>query len=167
MSHYSCVITKNSNDLGHTQVMQQQTRRVSLPHWETVQTLLQDMLDKGIIYQKPLGISNHVSHKKDGSTWFCVDHRKVNAVTHKHAYTIPRVDDTLDTLSGSTGFSTIDLKSGYWQIEMAPADREKTAFCTQKVYLNLMQCHLVFVMPQPLSNVSWIVFWLGYSGRVV
>ena len=45
---------------------------------------------------------------------------------------MPRVDDTLDTLSGSTWFSTIYLKSGYWQVEMAPKDREKTAFCTQE-----------------------------------
>ena len=59
--------------------------------------------------------------KKDGSTWFCVNYRKVNGVTHKDAYPIPRVDDTLDTLSGSTWFSTIDLKSGYWQVEMAHA----------------------------------------------
>ena len=54
----------------------------------------------------------------------CVDYRKVNAVTRKDAYPIPRVDDTLDTLSGSIWFSTIDLRSGYWQVEMAPADRE-------------------------------------------
>ena len=45
---------------------------------------------------------------------------------------MPRVDDTLDTLSGSTWFSTIDLKSSYWQVEMAPKDREKTAFYTQE-----------------------------------
>ena len=69
---------------------------------------------------------------KDGSIRFCVDYRKINAVTCKDAYPIPRVDDTLDTLSGSTWFSTIDLKSGYWQVEMAPQDREKTAFCTQE-----------------------------------
>ena len=62
----------------------------------------------------------------------CVDYRKVNAVTHKDAYPIPRVDDTLDTLSGSTWFYKIDLTKGYCQVEMAPADREKTAFCTQK-----------------------------------
>jgi len=56
----------------------------------------------------------------------------VNSVTHKDAYPLPRVDDTLDTLSGSNWFSTIDLKSGYWQVEMAPEDREKTAFCTRE-----------------------------------
>ena len=106
--------------------------------------------------------------KKDGSTRFCVDYRKVNAVTQKDAYPIPRVDDTLDTLSDSTWFSTIDLKSGYWQVEMAPEDKEKTAFCTQEgLFEFIMSCLLAYVMPQPLFNVSWPVFWLGYSGQAV
>ena len=56
----------------------------------------------------------------------------MNSVTHKDAYPLPRVDDTLDTLSGANWFLTIDLKSGYWQVEMAPEDHEKTAFCTQE-----------------------------------
>ena len=70
--------------------------------------------------------------KKDGTTRFCVDYRKVNDVTIKDAYPLPRVDDTLDTLAGSVWFSTLDLKSGYWQVKVAPEDREKTAFCTQE-----------------------------------
>ena len=68
--------------------------------------------------------------KKDGTTRFCVNYRKVNAVTRKDGYPLPRVDDTLDTLAGSKWFSTLDLISGYWQVEMSPQDQEKTAFCT-------------------------------------
>ena len=92
------------------------------------------MLDKRIISpsKSPWASPIVLVAKKDGSTRFCVDYRKVNGVTCKDAYPIPRVDGTLDTLSGSTWFSTIDLKSGYWQVEMAPKDREKTAFCTQE-----------------------------------
>ena len=63
--------------------------------------------------------------KRDGLTRFCVDYRKINEVTRKDAYPIPRIDEILDTL-----FSTLDLRSGYWQVEMDPTDREKTAFCT-------------------------------------
>ena len=68
--------------------------------------------------------------KNDGSTRFCVDFRKVNSLTRKDAYPLPRVDDTLDALEGSQWFTTLDLISGYWQVEVDPADREKTAFCT-------------------------------------
>jgi len=70
--------------------------------------------------------------KKDGTTRFCVDYHKVIEVTRKDAYPIPRVDDTLNTLAGPLWFSTLDLKSGYWQVKVAEEHREKTAFCTQE-----------------------------------
>lgn len=51
--------------------------------------------------------------KKDGGLRFCVDYRKLNAVTEKDSYSIPRIDDFLDRLSGNSWFSTLDLRSGY------------------------------------------------------
>ena len=84
--------------------------------------------------------------KKDGSLRFCVDYRKVNAVTRKDAYPLPRVDDTLDTLACYKWFTTLDLLSGYWQVEVDEKDREKPL---QMVYLSLPECHLVFVMHLP------------------
>ncbi|GFV92956.1 hypothetical protein TNCV_1693491 [Trichonephila clavipes] len=68
--------------------------------------------------------------KKDGSTRFCVDYRLLNDITKKDSYLLPRIDDTLDTLAGNTWFSTLDLKSGCWQVELHPDDKEKTAFTT-------------------------------------
>ena len=63
---------------------------------------------------------------------FASTYRKLNSITHKDAYPIPRIDDTLDTLSGSQWFSTVDLLSGYWQVEVAEEDKPKTAFTTHE-----------------------------------
>jgi len=68
--------------------------------------------------------------KKDGSYRFCVDFRKVNAASKTTEFPIPRVDECLESLSGSVFFSTLDLAAGYWQVEMDKDDREKTAFST-------------------------------------
>ena len=61
-----------------------------------------------------------------------MDYRKLNKVTIKDAYPLPRIDDSLDTLAGACCFSTLDLASGYWQVEVAEEDREKTAFATHQ-----------------------------------
>ena len=63
--------------------------------------------------------------KMNGRTRFCVDYRKLNNVTHKDSYPLPRTDDTLEALAGSKWFSTLDLKSGYWQVELNTEDQEK------------------------------------------
>lgn len=70
--------------------------------------------------------------KKDGSTRFCVDYRKLNHVTVKDAYPLPRIDESVDALSGSKYFCTLDMASGYWQVAMDENDRHKTAFVTHK-----------------------------------
>ncbi len=68
--------------------------------------------------------------KEDGTTGFCVDYRKLNDATQKNEYPLPRIDDTLDALRGSTHFNTLDGYSGYWQVEMDLQDIDKTAFVT-------------------------------------
>ena len=70
--------------------------------------------------------------KKDGTSHFCIGYQQINSVTRKDAYPLPRVDDILETLTGSQLFSTLDLTSGYWQVVIKPKDREKTAFVTSE-----------------------------------
>ena len=66
--------------------------------------------------------------KKDGSLRFCVDFRRLNSVTRKDVYPLPRVDDILDTLENARYFTTLDLASGYWRVPLDEDARPKTAF---------------------------------------
>jgi Reverse transcriptase (RNA-dependent DNA polymerase) len=70
--------------------------------------------------------------KPDGTIWFCIDYRKLNAVMEKDSYALPRVDDCLDSLGDARYFSTLDANCGYWQIDVKEADREKTAFTSHR-----------------------------------
>jgi hypothetical protein len=94
--------------------------------------MLDDVKGKGVIEESEGPWSSPVVlvRKKNGDLRFCVDSRKLNDVTKKDCFPLPRIDDTLDTLAGAKWFSTLDLKSGYWQVALHPDDKEKTAFPT-------------------------------------
>ncbi|GBM60215.1 Transposon Ty3-I Gag-Pol polyprotein [Araneus ventricosus] len=89
------------------------------------------MVDNGIIEETsgPWASPIVLVKKKYGSTRFCY-YRKLNEITIKDSYPLPRIDDTLDALNGSQWFLTLDLKSGLWQVEIQPENEERTAFTT-------------------------------------
>ncbi|GBM62391.1 Transposon Ty3-I Gag-Pol polyprotein [Araneus ventricosus] len=127
-----CNMTQHRINTGDHPPIKQYPRRLPLARKEEAEHLVKEMVDNGIIEESsgPWASPIVLVKKKDGSTRFCVDYRKLNEITKKDSYPLPRIDDTLDALNGSQWFTTLDLKSGYWQVEVRPEDREKTAFTT-------------------------------------
>ena len=160
LREYKGIISLHDGDIGHTsqvfhhidtgeaRPIKQSLRRLPFNQRREVKDLIDAMLEKKVIEpsQSPWCSPIVLVKKKDGSTRFCVDFRQVNAVTRKDAQPLPRIDDTLDVLGSAKWFSSLDLASGYWQVEVCPEDREKTAFVTP---YGLFQFR---VMPFGLTN---------------
>jgi hypothetical protein len=121
-------------DTGDARPIRQPPRRQPLAKQAEVSKMLADMQRRGVI----------VLVRKNGELRFCVDYRKLNDDTKKDCFPLPRIDDTLDTLAGDNWFSSLDLKSGYWQVDVHPDDKEKTALSTgQELWqLTVMPCGL-------------------------
>lgn len=143
---HSDAFSKGSEDLGRTNVakhtidtgshrpIKQAARRLPMHKQEEAERILTDMISSGVVEPSsgPWSSPIVLVQKKDGSLRFCVDYRKVNTMTEKDSYPLPRINDSLDMLGGATWFSTLDLASGYWQIEVKEEDRPKTAFVTHR-----------------------------------
>jgi hypothetical protein len=139
------VFAKDDNDLGRTDLVlhdiqtgdarhiKQAPGRLPLAQEGDCEKEVQSMLEKGVIEpgHSPWSSPIVLVRKKDGSLRFCVDYRKLNAVTKFDSYPLPRIDETLDHLSGAQWFTTLDLISGYWQVGLTPEARLKSAFCTR------------------------------------
>ena len=123
-------VLRHEIDTGETAPIRQPPRRVPVHLRMTLESLIEDMLGKGVIRPStsPWASPVVLVSKKDGSMRLCVDYRRLNSATKRDSFPLPRIDDTLDALNGSQWFSTLDLASGYWQVEVHPSSRAKTAF---------------------------------------
>ena len=141
---FADVFACSADDLGRTSIVRheintsgtrpirQHPRCLPLSQRVEAEAEIANMLQRGVIEpsSSPLASPIVLVCKKDGTTRFCVDYRRLKAANVKDSYPLPHIGDSLDTLSGSCWFSTLDLASGYWQVEVREEDRPKTAFTT-------------------------------------
>lgn len=125
-------LVQHSIDTGTAKPIKIPPRRVPQKQKQISEQELEKMLQNDIIEPRTSPWSSPILlvTKQDGSIRFCIDYTRLNAVTIKNAYPLPRMDDSLDALSGPEWLSTI--ASGYWQAEILESDRPETAFSCQK-----------------------------------
>ncbi|KAM1242836.1 hypothetical protein ACFX2G_035146 [Malus domestica] len=113
-----------------------------------LKTQLQELVDKGFIQPStsPWGAPVLFVRKKDGTLRLCIDYRKLNRMTIKNRYPLPRIDDLFDQLKGACVFSKIDLRSSYYQLKIRSNDVPKTTFRTRYGHYEFL------VMPFGLTN---------------
>ena len=139
---YHDIFALESNELGWTSTIKHEIRidnsepfkewfrSIPLPLLEEVRASLQDMLDAGVIHPSQSPWCNVVVlvRKKDGTLHFCVNFRHLNAWMRKDLYPLPCIQEALESMMGAAHFSSMDFKSGFWQIKMAPESQQYTVF---------------------------------------
>ena len=123
-------LAEHTINTGNSRPVKVPPRRIPIHKRQEAEETIEKLKQQGLIEpsQSPWSSALVFVRKKDGTLRCCVDYRLLNAATIKDTYPLPRIDATLDALSGSTWFSTLDLKSGYHQIILSESDRPKTAF---------------------------------------
>ena len=160
---YGRLFALEKNDLGHTTIVKhkiwlndytpfkERYRRVPPHLYEEVQKHIKEMVEIGAIRKSnsPWASAIVLVRKKDGSLHPCIDLRHLNNRTIKDAYSLPRIEGTLDCLNGAKIFTSLDLKSGYWQVEMEEESKPLTAFTVGP--LRFFECER---MPFGLTNAA-------------
>jgi hypothetical protein len=136
------IFAKNGDDLGHSNMVRhridldndipfrQRYRRMPPAMFDEVRSHLQQLLSAGVIRSSHSPWASNVvfARKHDGSLRMCIDFRQLNNRTLRDAYALPRIEELLDSLGGMKFFSVIDMKSGYFQVELEESHKERTAF---------------------------------------
>jgi hypothetical protein len=143
-----------------------QPRRLPLAKREAVKTEIDRLLNDGIIEPSngPWASQTILVTKPDGTSHLCIDYRKLNDVTRKDSYPLPLISDSLDTLGGSSWFNSIELSSGFYQVQMDPDHKEKTAFTSyeglyQFKYLSFGLCNTVTTFERLMEFVLRGLHW--------
>ena len=171
------LFAKGKGDLGRTDIVQhrihtgdqpaikQRVRRYPAARREEERQLVEDMLAIGIIQESNSAWSSPtvLVKKKDGTTRFCIDYRRLNQATKVDAYPLPHIEDSLNTLGGARFFCSLDLASGYWQVEMEAACRETKQEWDELVPLILMSYRAT---PQASTGVTPNMMMLGRQTRL-
>ena len=125
-------LVQHAINTGNAAPIRQPPRRLPLGKRAIEQEEISKMIERGVIEPSNSAWASPVVlvTKKDGTPRFCVDYRRLNDVTVKDAYPLPRMDVCIDSLSGAKYFLSMDLNSGYWQVGMKDSDKGKTAFAT-------------------------------------
>ena len=136
-------------ELLDTEPFKEQFRCIAPPLVEDVREHIHEMLDGGTIRPSQSPWCNVVVlvHKKDGRLRFCIDFRRLNSWTKKETYSLPRMQETMEFMVGAQFFSTMDLKSGFWQVKMAKDSQQYTAFT-----VGSMRVYEFLRMPYGLCN---------------
>jgi transposase InsO family protein len=126
-------ITEHAIDTGNATPIKQAPRRVPMALAHEEKKAIEQMMAQGVITpsSSPWASPIVLVKKKNGKIRPCVDYRKLNDLTKKDAYPLPRTQECLDAMSGSVIFSTLDMTSGYYQVPVKEQDRAKTAFVTK------------------------------------
>ena len=135
-------------DVGGAKPIKQPAYRVNPQRAEIIRKELNYLLDNGLIEPTQSEWSSPVTvvPKPDGTPRFCIDYRRVNAVTKKDSYPLPRLEECIDRVGQAKFISKLDLLRGYWQVPMTPRAQEVTCFST------LGRTYKCKVMPFGLTN---------------
>lgn len=145
-------LTKHRIETANAKPIQQAQYRMPEAAKIEVNKQVETMLKNNVIeeshspWRSPIVLAKKKSENGEARFRFCVDFRKLNAVTIKDSYTLPRIDETIDALGGSYYFTPLDCSGGFWQVPLEDKDKEKTAFCANN------KLYQFRVMPFGLSN---------------